>query len=156
MLEWQPQQNLVAHRLLTASARPCTVLSNSHSWRLYFLLGLPTVRTGGPAVVVGGASGGVLTAQTVPDHLVPATPPSHPVQECLFIPTVVRGLNYLTCHSALPRFISAAVQVSECQTAVSAPVHRPQCRRVRTGGSLMGGLSGRVARAREELLSWQG
>lgn len=37
------------------------------------------------------------------------------VQEHLFGPLMVRRLSYLTCHWALPRFTSAAVQVFDCQ-----------------------------------------
>lgn len=37
------------------------------------------------------------------------------VQERLFGPLMVRRLSYLTCHWALPRFTSAAVQVFDCQ-----------------------------------------
>lgn len=104
-----------------------------------FLLGRPTVWTGGPTVVVGRSQ------WRSADSLDSARRLLHAIQPPLrhrFGPLMVPGDwviwlvtgRYLALHQ--PRSKS-----STARTAVSAPVHGPLCSGVITGGLLMGGLS---------------
>lgn len=103
------------HRLLTASARPCRMFSGSDSWPF------PTRPTN--CVNRRSNSGRWRSQRRSADsldsarrlvHAITPTPPPHDTIR-LFGPLMVRRLNYLTCHWALPRFTSAVLQVFHCQ-----------------------------------------